>query len=180
MRPILTIVFFCFLNSGLRATTLVATDVPEMSREARAVALGRVVAVDSQWSADRRRIETVVTLAAEEYLKGGLGSSVQFAIPGGELGRYRQIVVGAPRVQVGERIVVFLGARAPGIAFILGFNQGLFRVTLRDGAWLVAPAAPIGPVAANRGVAPRRVPLTDFAREVRTLATRPDPTRERR
>ena len=42
------------------------------------IARGRVVAVDGRWSDDRRSIETIVTLAAEEYLKGQFGDVVQF------------------------------------------------------------------------------------------------------
>jgi hypothetical protein len=53
-----------------------------------------------------------VTIDVEESLKGSLGRTVQFLVPGGALGRYRSIFVGAPQFVV-ERVVVFLGWRGP-------------------------------------------------------------------
>ena len=78
---------------GLRAqaTVVVPADLGELSRDALAIARGRVVALDARWTDDRRRVETLVTLEAESYLKGALGPVVQFRVPGGRLGRYRSI-----------------------------------------------------------------------------------------
>jgi hypothetical protein len=150
----------------VHATTLIQTDVAEMSREARTIAVGRVVAVDARWTADRRRIDTLVTLQADTYLKGSLGSQLQFVMPGGQIGRVRNLVVGAPRLAVGQRIVVFLGGSGPSLPFILGFNQGLFRVVVENGGQLVAPAVTDGPQRV-------RMRLDDFARHVRALAAKP-------
>jgi hypothetical protein len=149
-------------------------DLGELSRDARAIARGRVVAVDAQWTDDRRTIETVVTLEAETYLKGSLGDTVQFRVPGGWLGRYRNIVVGAPQFAVGQRVIVFLGARGPSVPFVLGLSQGVFRVAdAGDGQPMVWPPAVLpsarGPVV--RGSLTRRVaPLAAFERDVRLLA----------
>jgi len=49
---------------------------------------GHVVALDAQWTDERRTIETIVTLEPERYLKGQLGELVQFRVPGGVMGRY--------------------------------------------------------------------------------------------
>jgi hypothetical protein len=165
MRTIMIAVFTCCLALNAAATTLVPTDVAEMSRQARAIALGRVVTMAARWSADRRQIETLVTLRTEAYLKGSLGASMQFIVPGGELGRFRSIVVGAPQLAVGQDIVVFLGARDPGIPFILGFNQGLFRIAASNGVRVVKPSSP-----ALRLDGDASMPLEQFARQVRTLA----------
>ena len=159
----------------LGATTLIPADVSELSRDARAIVLGRVAAIEARWTADRRSIETLVTLEADTYLKGALGPSVQFLVPGGELGRFQNIVVGAPRFTAGERVIVFLGARGPSIPFVLGLNQGLFRVVLDNSVWVVTPPAflPAGgaSVPIVRGD-PRRRPmaLDEFARQIRALA----------
>src|SRR5437762_7031533 len=75
----------------LSATVLLPADLGDLSRDARAIALGRVVAVDARWADDRRSIDTLVTLDVDAYLKGSLGSPLQFHVPGGELGRYRSI-----------------------------------------------------------------------------------------
>jgi len=158
------------------ATVIVPADLGELSRDARAIALGRVAAVDGRWTDDRRTIETIVTLDVERYLKGSLGAMLQFRVPGGELGRYRSIVVGAPELRVDERIIVFLGANGPMVPFVLGLNQGLYRVVPRaaDGSWIVTPP-PVLPAAQSarivRGDAARQpLPLDDFEQRVRSLA----------
>src|SRR5947209_1845513 len=122
------------------ATTIIPADLGELSRDARAIVRGRVAAVDSQWTEDRGTIETIVTLEVESYLKGALGPILRFRVPGGELGRFRSIVVGAPAFAVDQRVVVFLGARGPSIPYVLGLSQGVFRVVRADNAaWLVTP-----------------------------------------
>jgi hypothetical protein len=174
-----TLVMTCMavaLAVPLRATTIVAADLGELSRDAVAIARGRVADVRSQWTEDRGTVETIVTLEVEDYLKGSLGAMVRFRVPGGELGRYRTIVVGAPDFAVDQRVVVFLGAHGPTVPHIVGFNQGVFRVTRAadDSGWVVSPppaAAGAAAVRIVRGDAARRpLPLADFEQQVRTLA----------
>jgi hypothetical protein len=172
----------CVLNlmlvaaaTSAQATTIVPADLRELSRDAVAIARGRVADVRSQWTEDRGTVETIVTLEVEDYLKGSLGSTVRFRVPGGELGRYRTIVVGAPDFAVDQRVVVFLGAHGPTVPHIVGFNQGVFRVVrAADDSWVVSPPPAVAGAAAARVVrgdpARRSVPLADFEQQVRTLA----------
>jgi hypothetical protein len=167
-----TLLFIAGITRSLVATSILPADVGELSHDAVAIVVGRVAAVDARWTAQRRGIETLVTLDVETYLKGALGGSVQFVTAGGELGRFQNIVVGAPRFVKGERVVVFLGARGPSIPFVLGFNQGVFRVT-DDRAELVTPPVilPTGSGRIVRGDPSRRpMPLPEFERTVRELA----------
>lgn len=160
--------------ASLDATVVIPADLGQLSREARAIVRGRVVAVDAQWTDDRRTIETIVTLQIEEYLKGQLGDTVRFRVPGGTLGRFRNVVVGAPRFEVGQRVIVFLGASGPTIPFVLGFNQGLYRIaqSARGSSMVTPPPVLPGPARAIvRGDAARMPePLADFERDVRALA----------
>ncbi len=172
-RIFVTMLFVMAVAVSPRATVLIPTDLGELTRDAHAIARGRVVAVDARWTEDRRTIETIVTLEAEAYLKGGLGETVRFRVPGGSLGRYRNIVIGAPKFSVGQRVIVFLGASGPTVPFVLGLGQGVFRVSVAEGGWVVTPPAvlpsPIGPVV--RGGASRvPAPLALFERDVRALA----------
>ena len=139
MRYTLTAVLFLTITISLRATSFVATDLGELTRDARTIARGVVVAVDSRWSDDRSRIETLVTLEAEQYLKGSFGPTVQFSVPGGRVGRYRSIVVGAPQFTTGDRVVVFLAGSAPNLPHVIGLSQGLFRVVSDSEGWKVTP-----------------------------------------
>ena len=155
------------------ATVVVPAEMGDLSREARIIARGRVVAVEPRWTEDRRAIETLVTLQAETYLKGALGATVQFRNPGGRLGRFRSITVGAPEFEIGQRVIVFLGGRGPGIPFVVGLNQGVYRLTPSGQQWLVSPppvlptarAAPV--VRGDRTRTP--MPLAQFEQRVRAL-----------
>ena len=106
------------------ATVLVPADIGELAHDALAIVRGRVVSADARWTDDRRTIETLVTLEVETYLKGDLGSTVQFLVPGGRLGRYRSIFVGAPEFASDERVVVFLGVRSGRCGWEIGFCHG--------------------------------------------------------
>jgi hypothetical protein len=178
MRTLLSgLVCAVTLAVPVRATTIIPADLGELSRDARAIVRGRVAALDAQWTEDRGTIETIVTLEVERYLKGALGPALRFRVPGGDLGRFRSIVVGAPEFAVDERVVVFLGARGPSVPHVLGLNQGVFRVVRAAGTagWLVTSPA-MGPLTAGtvrivRGDPSRRaLPLDDFEQRVRALS----------
>jgi hypothetical protein len=166
------------LAASAHATVLVPADLGELSRDARAIARGRVVAVDPQWTDDHRTIETVVSLEVDAYLKGSFGPVLQFRVPGGSLGRFRSIMVGAPEFAVDQQVVVFLGANGPSVPYVLGLSQGVFRIVAATGGsgWLVSPPA-MNPVTVAtrvvRGDPGRKpVPLADFEQRVRDLVGR--------
>ena len=178
---------FLFLSLLLavpsRATTIMPADLGELARDARAIVRGRVAAVDSQRTEDRGTIETIVTLEVERYLKGALGPTLRFRVPGGELGRFRTIVVGAPAFAVDQRVVVFLGARGPSVPYVLGLSQGVFRVVraIDNSGWFVTPPAILPALTGTAAAGPvvrgdrsrRALPLADFEQRVRALAGGP-------
>ena len=177
-RVLLSFVLIAVLAAPARATVLLPADLGELSRDALAIARGRVAALDAQWTEDRGTIETIVTLEVESYLKGSLGSTLRFRVPGGELGRFRSVVVGAPAFAVDQHVVVFLGARGPSVPFVLGMSQGVFRVSRAadQSGWLVTspvmlPATAGAAFRIVRGDPSRRaLALDDFEQRVRTLA----------
>jgi hypothetical protein len=156
------------------ATVLLPVDLGALVREAPVVARGRVAAVEPRWTDDRRSIETLVTLDVESYLKGGLGEAVTFRVPGGQLGRFRSLVVGAPEFLVDQHVVVFLGHRGPSVPYVLGLSQGVYRLAATADGWLVTPpAVVVEPGRARpivRGDVTRRpLSLAAFERQVRAL-----------
>jgi hypothetical protein len=155
------------------ATVFVPTEWSEFVRAAGVIAHGRIAAVRPQVSADRRRIETIVTLQVATYLKGDWGATVTFRVPGGQVGRYRSIVLGAPVFEPGEEVVLLLGARGPSVPYVLGLSQGVFRITSEPGtgARHVTPVPVAGEgeawTAVARGASPRGpLSLDDFAVQV--------------
>ena len=161
--------------AAVNATVLLPADLGDLAREARSIARGRIAAVDAQWSDDRRTIETLVTLEVDVYLKGALGPTVLFRVPGGAVGRYRRIFVGAPEFAVDQHVIVFLGAQGPSVPYVLGLSQGVFRL-FQNGdrtGWLVTPP-PVLPSASVQRIVrgdPARgpMPLADFEQRVRAL-----------
>ena len=137
-RRLLLVVLMCCVLGGPAATRVGATivvpaDVAELAVEAGAIAHGRIVRVEAR-QGEGRRVERLVTLQVHEYFKGGWGNVVQFSMPGGTLGRYQTITIGAPDFVEGDEVVLFLGARPeddrdrPARPYVLGMHQGVFRV----------------------------------------------------
>ncbi len=154
------------------AMTYVATDFPTLVDDARAIAVGRIVSLAPQWKEGRRGIETLLTLEVDRYLKGDLGRTVTLAVPGGQMGRYRSVMPGAPSFVEGEELVLFLAGNAT-VPHVLGLGQGVFRI-LSDsahGTRIVVPeilmAVRTGAVRIVRGELSRRPStLEQFAADV--------------
>lgn len=165
------------ITSPVFATVYVPVDFAEMVTTSKFIVHGRVVDVQSEPTMDRSAIATYVTLSVEQPLKGSARDSITFRVPGGEVGRYRRVVVGAPRFDRGDEVIVFLTSRGPSIPFLFGLSQGVYRVSRASGRALVTPAvvtAEGGDTGrAVRGDPARRpLALDDFAREVRTVVER--------
>jgi hypothetical protein len=117
----------------VRATVLLPGDLGDIARGAAIIVRGTVVDVRSGWIDGRHRVATTVTLQVTETFKGGLSGRVSFQVPGGVIGRYRSVTIGAPAFTEGEEVIVCLGAQPPALPYVLGLCQGVFRVR-RDAA----------------------------------------------
>ena len=161
-------VAIAMMGSGVSATVIVPADFSEMVAESQLVVHGRVVEVRAQMVGSFRTIESVVTIAVQEAIKGEPGGTVSMRVPGGQIGRYRRFMVGAPVFRPGEEVVIFLSGRAPAMPMPFGLSQGVYRVSRgADGHSLVA--APV--LAEGRIVRgdPARGPIevASFVRRVR-------------
>jgi hypothetical protein len=167
-----------FWSRTVSATVLVPADLSELVADATAIVHGRVLDVRAEWGEGRRRIDSYVTVGVATHLKGRVGDTVTFRTPGGELGAYRSVMIGAPVFRPGEEVVLFLGSRGPSIPYVLGLNQGVYRVVRdpRSGDRTVIRPAFLasGPAATPvvRGDGSRRAPtLERFAADVRALVS---------
>lgn len=174
MRRLLLFAAMLAFAPPLGATVLVPAEFREIVDGSQVIVHGRVVDVRADWSGDRFRIETIITLEAGTYLKGGPGERVTFRVPGGTIGRYRSLMVGAPEFRIGDEVVMFLKAEGPSVPGVFGLSQGVFRIRreLRSGRRVVVPPSVVGtsdtPQAVRRGAADRRpVPLDAFHAQVR-------------
>jgi hypothetical protein len=170
------VVLLSLIAAPAFATVYVPVDFADMVSTSKFIVHGRVVEVQSEPTSDRSAIVTYVTLAVEQPLKGRSGDSITFRVPGGEVGRYRRVVVGAPRFDRGDEVIVFLTSRGPSIPFLFGLSQGVYRVSRTSGRPLVTPtlaeAGPDGGRVVRGDPARRPLPLDDFAREVRAAVER--------
>jgi hypothetical protein len=183
MRRILlcALCFLSFLCAPAGATVLVPIEFRELVTTSLVIVHGTVVDVRSEWVDGRRAIETFVTIDASDYLKGNLGDRVTFKVPGGQLGRYRTIFVGAPTFESGDELVLFLKANGPSYPFIVGLSQGVYRVQTEQpsGLRVVTPPAVVAKpgVAAERVVrgdpSRRAVPIDGFRDLVRQMLSQP-------
>ncbi|OFW16082.1 MAG: hypothetical protein A3F70_10395 [Acidobacteria bacterium RIFCSPLOWO2_12_FULL_67_14] len=164
--------------SSVSATVLLPADFTTVVNDAGTIVHGRVVDVRSLLAGSSRAIESHVTVAVIESLKGAAGSFVTFRVPNGQVGRYRRILVGAPEFAPGDEIVVFLRGRAPAMPALYGLSQGLYRVSRTEGgAATVTPAARTadgtGAERIVRGDPARRpLPIRDFVRQVTAVLER--------
>jgi hypothetical protein len=156
------VVCWALLATSPAALVVVPADFNEMVAGSQVVVHGRVVDVRSYDTAGRRTIESLVTVQVVSALKGEPGSTAYFRIPGGQVGRYRRVMVGAPRFAPGAEVVVFLAGRVPAVPMPFGLTQGVYRV-MRD----VRGRATVTPLVANGA---GRVVRGDPARQPLDLA----------
>ena len=174
MRFAALVTFLLCLVPSLSATVLLPAEFREIVNGSQIIVYGRVSDVRAEWTDGRRRIESVVTLAAADFYRGTPSRTVTFRVPGGRVGRYKSVTVGAPEFRAGDEVVLFLKARGPAVPQVFGMNQGVFRVRVdaRSGRRVVT-----SPILTARGAAPevvvrgenarRPLPLSQFASQVK-------------
>ena len=116
----------------------------------------------------------MITLSVADTMKGTAGAQTVFRVPGGRVGRYRRVMLGAPEFTTGDEVILFLKGRAPAIALPYGLSQGVYRIARRADGAVVTPAVAAGAGRVVRGD-PSRRPLDPeaFARQVQLALTAP-------
>ena len=172
IATVIAVVGLVALSSGaLKATVLLPADFTQMVTESQLIVHARVTDVRGTLVGSRRSIESLVTVTVLSPLKGTAGGALVFRVPGGRVGRYRRIFVGAPVFTPGDEVVLFLKGRAPSIALPFGLSQGVYRVSRATGTPMVLPVPPTASGSgAPRGDSVRQpLALQEFARQVRQM-----------
>ena len=126
----------------------------------------------SQWTADRRFIESVVSVEIIKGMKGAAEGRISFTTPGGQVGNYLNVIPGAPVFTAGDTAVFFLTSRGPRLPVTTGLTQGIYRVhrDARSGEMLVRPPIIDAPGRVVRGAAARKpASLASFEATVRAV-----------
>ena len=171
MRSIVitVIAVFCVVLPA-RASVTVPTEFRDVVRDASLIVRGRVTDVRSE-SVPGTGIESIATLAVESVVKGRASGFVYVRVPGGEVGRSRVVMIGAPTFRPGQRAVFFLRPTGTDSSYRpIGLTLGVFRVQAEPGTARAVVAPPLvggitearsGP--AVRGDTRRRLmPVQDF------------------
>jgi hypothetical protein len=118
-----------------------ALQTAELTRQADLVVVGRVAEIRSSWNNERTRIQTAVTVAIDQSLKGVAGSgSVTILAPGGEVDGIGEYYSHTARFAKDENVVVFARREPGGQLRVTGGEQGKVAVRRDEatGARMVA------------------------------------------
>ena len=172
---LVALVAAALLVAPIAATVTVPTEFREIVADASVILRGHITDIRASVEPDRG-VETVGTIGVDEVLKGTPGEFISIRVPGGTVGRYRWIMVGAPSLQLGDQGLFFLKQDAAGAWRPVGLAMGIYRIQLKlgTGPLVIDPAlasgltTPAGPVV--RGSAARRwLALPEFESLVRVV-----------
>ena len=172
-RSLFAVLFITLATFRTDATTVVPLSFEQLVNESQAVVYGRVAEVRAQWTADRRFIESVVTVEILRGMKGSAGESIAFTVPGGQVGRYLNVIPGAPSFAPGDLAVFFLTAQGPRLPVTTGLTQGIYRVQrdVLSGEMLVVPPVIESGRIVRGDVRRKPVSLAAFEGTVRAVST---------
>jgi hypothetical protein len=172
----------CILSTSLlclaipaAATVILPADFRQIVSGSQIIVHGRVIDVRSEWVDGRSHIDSLVTVQPSAFYRGTPTATVTFRMPGGQVGRYKSVTVGAPEFQPGEEAVLFLRHRNGAVPSIFGLNQGVFRVRVdaRGHRLVILPAMIARSQEAERVVRGARerkpLPLAQFGAEIRAV-----------
>lgn len=162
----------------LSASTFLSAEFREVVTDASTIVRGRVTDVRAVRSS-AGDVESAVTIAVDTVLKGAADSFVTMRVPGGTIGRYRTVMVGAPVMRVGDQAVFFLKRGPANTLWPVGLAQGIYRVAGVGGGGGLVHAPVLAGVTTNavgavvRGDSRRKaLPVTEFESLVRLVLTR--------
>ncbi len=100
----------------------------DLTKESTAVLYGKCSKIKSEWNENRSIIYTYVTIQAEEYIKGNLGTEAVIAVPGGRVDNIIYEVSEMPFFTEGEEVVAFIWTNPAGKNLVTGGFQGKMKI----------------------------------------------------
>lgn len=169
------VVMLAMLTAAVHATITIPTDLPDVVSASTLIIRGRVVDTRTFTEIANGPVMTAVTVAVTETLKGSADRSISFRVHGGDLGRYRQLVIGSPTFAVGDDAYLFLKRAPDGILWTVGMGAGVYKISATTGSRVVNPPVVAGVTATagaqvSRGDARRKpMGIGDFSGVVKLL-----------
>jgi len=141
-------------GGSLLATEIVPLDFREAIASATLIVRGHIT--DVRAIAEPAGVSSVATVAVDEVLKGQADTFISVRVPGGTIGRYRYVLVGAPTLTVNEQAVFLLKRGTDNALRPVGLSQGIYEIR--------TPAAGAMPVVAPPAVAPQTAAVGQIVR----------------
>ena len=164
---------------AIHATVIVPAEFREVVDGSDLIAYGRVIDVHPEWADGRRRIDSIVTVDVMSWFKGGNESTLSFVVPGGEIGRYRQVMIGAPVFKPGDEAFLFLKTPGRRDAVRVRSQSGRVSSQRRSSAACAKSSRPCCWLPARTREVVRRGAVTSAAAGARCV-WRADPNRDGR
>jgi hypothetical protein len=101
----------------------------QISKDADVIVVGKVGKLVSEWNADKSRIQTRVTIAVSDMIKGdGSVQTINVVVPGGEVDGVGEWYSHSPRFVNSEDVVVFAKKDRRGLLRLASGQQGKFTI----------------------------------------------------
>jgi hypothetical protein len=118
------------LCSSERAAAQVESNrIQSLAQQADAIVVGKVSTVRSEWTADKTRIVTKVSVDVDEYVKGqSTGKTLVITHMGGEVDGVGELYTSAPHFSAGEDVLVFVKKDSKNNLNVAGGTEGKVRI----------------------------------------------------
>jgi hypothetical protein len=129
--PLFLALIFCLMPDKANATIVVRLNILELTTKSNKIIEGTITSVKSVVRS-RNMVYTEVKMNVSETIRGIHSDTAVFKVPGGmRSDGLRLSVAGAPKFNVGEKVIVFLEGKNGDI--VTGFSQGRFGIEYVDG-----------------------------------------------
>jgi hypothetical protein len=132
------------LPFGAAYSQVIQRSLEQLTNESDAVVVGKVAALASEWNDSKSRIQTRVTIAVDQNVKGDASMrSITVLVPGGEVGSVGEVYSHSPRFLRDEAVVVFAKKSAEGFYQVSEGTKGKYTIIKDEtsGASIVAGAS---------------------------------------
>jgi hypothetical protein len=119
-------------TASLTATEVVPTPFRTVVSGAALIIRGHITEVRSV-VVPGAGIESVGTVAVDAVLKGQSDAFVSIWVPGGQVGRERFVMIGAPRLRTGQQALFFLERGPDNRLRPVGLSMGIFTIYAASG-----------------------------------------------
>lgn len=152
------------------ASTFLAMDQGELVAASQAVVVGEVLGVRAFWNDDATAIVSEAQVRVDEVIAGEAPHIVTVRTFGGTVGQITVEAHGFPTFYAGERLVLYLD-EVGGVANVVGYQLGEYRLRVRNGAEIAVPAVDDGAHFVHRdgraAARPQALPLAELKEQIR-------------